>query len=242
MSSIGTMSFAPTLPHGPITRIADGVHLVRGSYRMGPGVAIGRTMTILEAGDGLVILNAVRLSEAGQAELDELGKVKHLVKLSDSHGVDEPYYAQHYRPEVWKLAGSKSTDLEGTRTLGPDSPIAGAAVFEYPGTSGWSECGYLVSAGGGTLVACDALQNHVDFEGASFLGRVMTPLMGFKGGLIVAPMWRKYQKIAGAKVRAAFEPLRDRSFRNLVTGPGPPIVGNADALAKAAIEAASSAG
>lgn len=242
MSSIAAMSFAPALPHGPITRVADGVHLVRGSYRMGPGIAIGRTMTILEGGDGLVLLNAMRLSEAGQAELDKLGKVKHLLKLSDSHGVDEPYYADHYRPEVWALAGSKSTDLKSTRTLGPDSPIPGATVFEYPGTAGWSECGYLVPAGGGTLVACDALQNHVDFEGASFLGRVMTPLMGFKGGLIVAPMWRKYQKISGAQVRAAFEPLRDRPFSNLVTGHGPPVIGNAAALAKASIEAASSVG
>jgi hypothetical protein len=234
------MDFAPALLHGPITRVADGVHIVRGTFRMGPGVAIGRTMTILEASDGLVVLNAIRLSEAGQAALDALGKVKHLVKLSDSHGVDEPFYAQQHRPEVWTLPNANvGTSVTRTRTLGPDGPIAGGVVIDFPGTSGWSECGYLVPTGGGTLVACDALQNHSDFEGTSFLGRVITPLMGFKGGLIVAPMWRKYQKVAGAQVRKAFEPLRDRPFQNLVTGHGPAVVGDADARTRAAIEAAS---
>ena len=50
---------------------------------MGPGVTIGRAMTVVEAGDGLIVLNAVRLTEPGLAALDALGAVRHLVKLSD---------------------------------------------------------------------------------------------------------------------------------------------------------------
>ena len=82
------MSFAPSLPHGPLTRIVDGVHLVRGRYPMGPGVIISRTMTVVETPDGLVLLNAVRLDDAGLAELDELGKVRHLVNGIVGRGVD----------------------------------------------------------------------------------------------------------------------------------------------------------
>ena len=81
------MSFPKAMPHGPITRVVDGVHIVRGGFTMGPGVVISRTMTIVENPDGLVVLNPIRLSEAGHAELDRLGQVKHLVKLSDSHSV-----------------------------------------------------------------------------------------------------------------------------------------------------------
>ena len=101
------------------------------------------------------------------------------------------------------------------------------------GTKGWRECVFLT--GGGTLVSCDALQNHADTEGSSFFARVMTPLMGFKGGVIVASMWRRFQKLQGAAVASTFAPVLERSFENLVTGHGPAVVGGADGLVRAAV-------
>lgn len=89
------MPYPAALVHGALTEVADGVHCVRGSFPMGPGVRIGRTMTVLRGDDGLVVLNAVRLSASAQQELDALGPVKHLIKLSDSHFIDEPFYADH---------------------------------------------------------------------------------------------------------------------------------------------------
>jgi hypothetical protein len=236
------MSFAAALPHGPITKLIDGVHLVRGRFRMGPGVVISRTMTIVENPDGLVVLNAVRLDDAGEAELARLGPVKHLIKLSESHGVDEPYYVDRYKPELWAMAGAKlSGGLAATQVLSPACPIEGGRVIEYPGTSGWKECALWLPNAGGTLVTCDALQNHVDTEQTSLLARIVTPMLGFKGGLIVAPMWRKYQKVHGEQVRTAFASALEHRFQNLVTGHGPAIVGQADLQARAAITHAAAA-
>jgi hypothetical protein len=230
------MSFPAALPHGPITRVVDGVHLVRGRFRMGPGVVISRTMTLVQQPDGLTVLNAVRLDDAGEAELARLGPIKHLVKLSESHGLDEPYYADRFKPEVWAPEGAKlAPGLRATRTLGPACPIEGGRVIEFPGASGWVERGLWIPNAGGTLITCDALQNHVDTEQTSLVARIITPMMGFKGGLIVAPMWRKYQKVHGAQVRAAFAPLADLPFENLVTGHGPALVGAAQAQTLAAI-------
>lgn len=194
-------------------------------------------MTVIEAGDGLAVLNAARLSEDGHAELERIGPVKHLIKLSDSHGVDEPYFVDRYKPEVWTLDGVKS--IAGTRRLGPDNPLSGGKVIALSGINGWRECMYLAPQGGGTLIACDALQNHADMEGASFVARLITPLMGFKGGLIVAPMWRKYQKVSGLHVAAAFEPALALSFANVVTGHGPALTYDASALVRGAVERAS---
>jgi len=210
------MEFSAALPHGPITPVTDGVYIVRGSFQMGPGMRIGRSMTIVQEPEGLTILNAVRLSAAGEQELERLGKVKHLIKLSDSHGIDEPYYVDRYKPEVWALPNAKLGQMRATQTLGPGTPIAGSVVLHFPGTNGWRECALWLKAGGGTLVACDALQNHADGEGTSFVGRMITPLLGFKGGVIVAA----------------------RDFQNLVTGHGPAVVGGADELVRTAIEAA----
>jgi hypothetical protein len=230
-----SMPFPAPLPHGPITRVADGVYAVRGTYAMGPIMRIGRTMTILQQGDELVVMNAIRLSPEGEEELSKLGTVSHLVKLSDSHHVDERYYADRFRPQVWTLEGANLRDLSTTRRLGPDSPILGSTVIELTGTSGWRECVLLTESGGGTLVSCDALQNHADTEGSSFFARVMTPLMGFKGGVIVAGMWRRSQKLHGAEVAVTFAPVLEHSFENLVTGHGPAVVGGAADLVRGAV-------
>lgn len=66
------MGFPIALPHGPIAPVVEGVYVVRGSFRMGLGLVISRTMSVVKNPDGLVILNAIRLSEAGEAELDRL--------------------------------------------------------------------------------------------------------------------------------------------------------------------------
>jgi hypothetical protein len=231
------MTFPAALPHGPITQVLPGVFSVRSGFRMGPGVTISRTMTLLQADDGLVVLNAARLSEEGCAELERIGPVKHLIKLSDSHGIDEPYFIARYKPEVWTLEGVKH--IAGTRRLGPDSPLREGRVLALPGANGWRECMYLAPHGGGTLVACDALQNHADLEGVSFVARIITPLMGFKGGLIVAPMWRRLHKLSGAQVSAAFAPALALPFANVITGHGPAICGGADDATRAAVQRAS---
>jgi hypothetical protein len=70
-------------------------------------------------------------------------------------------------------------------------------------------------------------------------GRIMTPLMGFKGGVIVASMWRKMQKVTGGQVKAALAQVSALSFANLVTGHGPAVVSGADTIVRTAIERAS---
>ena len=231
--------FPAPVAHGPLTTVVDGIACVRGGFRMGPGITIGRTMTVVTTDDGLVVLNAVRLTDEVQAQLDALGKVKHLVKLSDAHSVDEPFYVDRYGPVLWSLPGADMGKLSVDRTLGPDGPIAGAVVVDYGRTVSSREAAYQVPMGGGTLVTCDAIQNCVDKEGASFGGGLMTSLMGFKGGVIVPPMWRRFQKVSGAAVAETLSGLTELSFENLVSGHGPPVVGGADALVHAAIVRAS---
>jgi hypothetical protein len=220
-------------------RVADRVFAVRGGYRMGPGITISRTMTVLDSGSGLVVLNAIRLSDAGQAELDALGTVKHLVKLSDSHAIDEPFYVDRYAPTVWSLPGAKLGGIPAGTTFGPGGPVEGGTVIDFPPAGGWREAAYFVPLGGGTLVTCDAIQNHADTEGASIGARIMMPLMGFKGGVIAPPMWRRVQKLSGPRLRETLAGLTTLGFANLVTGHGPPIVGGADELVRSAIALAS---
>lgn len=229
-------SHPESLAHGAIAKVADDVYCVRGGFKMGPGVVISRTMTLIVAGDGLVVFNAVRLNDETEAELEGIGPVKHLVKLSDSHAVDEPYYAEHYKATVWSIPGADLGGLTADKTFGPDGPIPGGVVVDFGETKGWREAAYLVPQGGGTLITCDAVQNHCDGEGASFGGKIMMSLMGFKGGVLVPPMWRRFQKLKGPALTETLSGLKGLSFENLVTGHGPPIVGGADSIVHAAID------
>jgi hypothetical protein len=231
--------FPKPLLHGAIIKVTPGVYCVRGAFRMGPGIRIGRTMTVVDGGEGLVIFNAIRLDEASQAKLDELGEVKHLVKLSGSHGIDEPFYADRYKPTLWSLPGAELGELAPGESLAGEGPIKGGLVVDYGQTAGWRESAYWVPAGGGTLVTCDAVQNCEDPEFASFGGKMMMSVMGFKGGVVVPPMWRRFQKVSGPVLSDTLSRLTELSFENLVTGHGPPVIGGADTRLRNAIQSAS---
>ena len=63
------MNGPPVYPHGPVEQIADDVFMVRGSIRMNPVVRITRNMAIVRNGSELTLVNPIRLSPAGEAEL-----------------------------------------------------------------------------------------------------------------------------------------------------------------------------
>lgn len=232
-------SFPPALPHGPLTEVADGVYYVRGRFRMGPGMMVSRTMAVVRAGDDVTVVNAVRLSPEGEAELERLGHVAHVVKLSDAHGVDDPYYVARFGAAFWSVADARGK-VPRDHVLEGEGPIPGGRVFRLANTRN-HEAAYLIPQGGGTLLTCDALQNHCDAEGLSWLARLMTPLLGFKGGLIIPKMWRRIQKLDGPGTRATVGPLAAEHFANLVPGHGPAVKGGADEAVRRALDAAAPA-
>jgi hypothetical protein len=226
--------FPPATPHGPFLDVAPGVRAVRGTFSMGPGVVISRTMTVVESDDGPCVINSVRLNAQGEAELTRRGPIRHVIKLADGHGVDDPYMLKD-GATFWSTPQASHPKIPRGRTLGPDAPVPGMRVIALPGTT---EAALWVPAGGGTLITCDVVQHHVDTEGASWLARQITPLLGFRGAVLVAaPMWRRVKKLDLAGVRRATAPLLDVECENLITGHGPPIVGGAGARLREAIQA-----
>lgn len=224
--------FPEATSHGPMLDVCEGVRLVRGTFRMGPGMVISRTMTIVDVEGGVCVINTVRLDAAGEAALVKRGPVLHVIKLADGHGLDDPYYLKD-GAVFWSTENAKHEKIPRGKTLAPETPIPGAKAFVLPGTS---EAVVWLPNGGGTLVTCDSVQNHADTEGASLFARWFTPLLGFKGGVLVAaPMWRRVKKLDLAAVKGAFAPLTELSFENLVTGHGPAIAGGADVRLREAI-------
>ena len=71
--------FPAAEPHGAFQAIADGVWFVGGTIRMNRGMTISRNMFVVRCGDELTLINPIRLSKSGEAELESLGTVRHMM-------------------------------------------------------------------------------------------------------------------------------------------------------------------
>src|SRR5678816_253000 len=106
-----TRAHLPALPHGDIREVLPGIYFVTGTLAM-PGplpMRFSRNMTIIREGDRLVLVNSIRLGDAGLAALDALGKVTDVIRLAGYHGMDDPFYRERCKAKVWAVSGQRYT-------------------------------------------------------------------------------------------------------------------------------------
>ncbi|MDP2305699.1 MAG: hypothetical protein Q8P18_06700 [Pseudomonadota bacterium] len=219
--------FPAAMPHGPLTEVFPDVFVVEGGFRFGPGLTIGRNMTVVRQGDELTVINSVRLTPEGEQALATLGRVVNVVRIGAFHSLDDPYFVDRYKPVLWAPPGTRhGGGLQTTRELVPgQSPLDGARVFAFE-KGKRPEAAIVVGAdraGGGVLVTCDSYQNWTHYDGCSLLGGLLTRAMGFGPTLIGGP-WTKQM---GPDVRLDFQRLLDEPFSHLVPGHGSPLADRA---------------
>jgi hypothetical protein len=212
--------FRPAYPHGSFEEVFPNLFFLRGRLRLAPAVSITRNMVVVRQGDELVLVNSVRLTEAGEQELERLGKVRHLVRLGFAHGADDAYFVHRYAPTFWAPEGQRHA-----RGLNPDhvlregqSPLEGASVFPF-GRGQQPEAVLLLAQQGGVAIACDSYQNWTSFDGCSPIAKLMLHAMGFRPTMIGGP-WARYM---GADVKKDFESLLEREFSHLLPAHGEPL-------------------
>lgn len=238
----------PALEHGELREVLPGVHLVTGTVKL-PGrlpIRFSRNMVVVRQGERLVLVNSVRLDDAGLAALDRLGKVSDVVRLAGNHGSDDPFYAEHYGAKVWVVKGQRYT--EGFDASSPNTyftphhemdvttapPIEGAKLFVIDSKP---PEGLLVLAGhGGVVISGDCLQNWATTdEFFSWFARPMMRAMGFIKRCNVGPAWLRGCKPPKPQLRA----ILDLEFANVLPAHGAPVIGDARAQFRAALERAS---
>lgn len=240
--------FPPALPHGALTEPLPGLFFVQGTMQF-PGVVsmrFSRNMTVVRQGERLVLVNTVRLDDAGLAALDALGKVTDLVRIAGNHGMDDPFYADRYKARVWAVKGQRylagfdpeAADeyFERTDELSPDgpSPIEGSKLFVL--RSRPPEAVLLLPQHGGVLVTGDCLQNwaHTD-EYFNLPARVGMPLLGFVKPCNVGPAWLKACKPPKEDLRGVL----GLSFAHVLPAHGAPVLEDAREKYRPALERAS---
>jgi hypothetical protein len=178
-------------------------------------------MIVLRDGAALTLVNSVRLTEAGERALAELGEVRHLVKLGHFHTLDDPYYRSRYAPTYW--APRPSPDGAKTELLvdGAAGPLARTSAFVFAGGTLGEAALVLEQPQGNLLITCDSVQNWTDTRGCSLMGGLVSRAMGFLVPAKLGPIWvKKMTDGHPAALRPDFDRLLARDFRHLIAGHG----------------------
>jgi hypothetical protein len=224
--------YSPAWPHGTIEVAFPEIYFVLGTNRThhaGVDIQTSRTMVVVREGDGLTLLNTVRLSEEGLRDLEALGEVRNVVRLGAFHGRDDPFYRDRYGATLWALPGAEHVDgRSADRELAPGgpSPISGSEVFVFASAK-LPEAAVLLHREGGILITCDAVQNwtRVDELFSPECGALFTAQGLIRAANIPSTWLHACEPSAGD-----FRRLLALPFRHLISAHGEPLRDEAHAL------------
>lgn len=218
--------FAEAMPHGDIREVFPDIFFVTGTMKtvlMGAHWHFSRNMIVVRDGNNLSLINAVRLSDQGLAQLDALGKVVNLIKIGSLHGLDDAFYKERYGAKLWALPGMPhAAGVSPDRLLATDGelPFSACSLFVFEHTK-LPECILRIDREGGILIACDSLQNWLAPDAFfSDESRKMMSDMGFFQAANVGPVWMQVNDPKAPD----FQRLNQLAFKHVLCGHGVPLL------------------
>ena len=215
------MKYPSVTPQDPIIEIFPQVYLLRGSIKIAPMLQMNRNMFIVKQGEDLVLINAVRLNEQGLKQLNQLGKVKHLIRLGDFHGLDDQFYIDQFQPTFWSQENHLSyPDLIPNQIIDKKSisPIRNSQFFIFESAK-YPEAALLLEDYQ-LLMTTDSIQYWDDWKHMSFLSKIMLYLMGFRLDLFIGGPWLKKVSTQKESLKSDFEQLLNLDFVHVVAAHG----------------------
>lgn len=221
-------AYSPAYPHDPIKEIFPDIYWVQGSIRLGFGLRMNRNMVIIRQNHELTLINAVRLTAQGLAQLDQLGRVKHLIRLGDFHGLDEQFYIDTYQAHLWSQKHHATYPALVPNTIISTStkpPIANAEFFIFESAQ-YPEAALLIKPVK-LLITTDSIQYWKNWKYMSFLTKIILVIMGFRLGLFIGGPWLKRVTPKGMSLQIDFERLLQFDFDALIAAHGALLNSNA---------------
>jgi len=222
-------NYPEAMPHSEIKEVFQDVFFVTDTMKnefFGSMWQFSRNMIVVREDGKLTILNSVRLNEEGLAALDKLGKVVNVVRLGDMHGIDDPFYVDHYGATFWALPDMKVQEglkIDKELKVGGELPFSNASLFVFE-TVKRPECIIRLDREGGIMLACDSLQHWIEadqfFDEST---KATMENMKFFRPANLGPAWM-FESQPGA---ADFLRLKEIPFEHVLCGHGYPLINNA---------------
>lgn len=213
--------YAAATAQDSIVEIFPDVYLLRGSIRIALMMQMNRNMLIVKQGQDLILINAVRLNDQGLKQLEQLGSVKHVIRLGDFHGLDDQFYLDQYQPEFWSQAGHATyPNLIPQHVIDKNtvSPIKDSQFFIYASAK-YPEAALLLQDHQ-LLITTDSVQYWDDWKYMSFLSKIILYVMGFRLGLFIGGPWLKKVSTQKNSLKVDFEQLLKLDFIHLIAAHG----------------------
>lgn len=235
----------PTKPGkrtGPVEKVFDDIWWAWGTVQFLPGAVFPRNMTLVREGEELVVLHPVMMPTVQQKHIDSIGPIRHVVRLGDFHGMDNAHYVASYGATHWSPKDATPLgELKVDRELAPGAPtpFADGTLYAFE-VAKVPEMVIHLKRHGGILLTCDSVQNwETRPAGASFIGQVMSRMMGFRGRACIGPGWRKESEPKeGDGFGPRFRELLDLDFKHILSAHGRPILETAKDDLRAAVDRA----
>jgi hypothetical protein len=193
------------LPHGPLTRIDDGIFTVTGQIHM-PLVELERRMTVVRLqDDSSVIYSAIALDDTEMEQIESFGALRYLIVPGDAHRLDAKIYKQRY-PELQVITPpgalkrvEKAVPVDATSVDFGDPRVTWQVVS---GAGGHEGALVVRRASGTTIILSDLIGNLRRKDG--FEGW-MLHIMGFGDDAPTIPLAEKVLMVENkAQLRQQF--------------------------------------
>ncbi len=156
--------YSPAWPHSKIEEVFPNIFFVTGTnITQHEGITLqhSRNMIIVRNFDKLSLINTVRLTENGLAELTALGEIDNVIRIGSFHGRDDAFYLDHYHAKLWALPNMEhGNNRKADHFLVPDGlmPFANCEMVTF-NSSRFPEAILHIRQNDGILITCDSIKN-----------------------------------------------------------------------------------
>lgn len=223
-------AYAPAYPHDSFVEIFPNIYLLQGSIKIGFGLSMNRNMVIVKQQNDLILINAVRMNDKELNRLNQLGHVKHIIRLGDFHGLDDQFYIDTYQAHFWSQmhhATYKELVPDSVISSSTKPPINDAEFFIFE-TAQYPEAALFIKSAK-LLITTDSIQYWTNWKYMSFVTKIILLIMGFRLGLFIGGPWLKRVTPQGKSLQTDFENLLQLDFDALIAAHGTLLKTNAKA-------------
>ncbi|WP_235826874.1 hypothetical protein [Facilibium subflavum] len=215
--------------HSKITLVLPDIYMVTGTNKTcfeGQKLQHSRNMIIIKSNNELTLINTVKLSDQGLAELDALGEVKHIIRIGAFHGRDDAFYKARYQAKLWALEGMQDENnalIDALMTASSALPVKNSQLIVFKTARFPEACIYLADHDG-VLITCDSIKN---WESADpYFSEETAKLyqqQNMFGVASVSPVWINAMGVS----KDDFDRISKLQFKHLLTAHGKALLTNA---------------